>query len=267
MAISIPTAIQYAALAKKMANVWANRESATWGKRTIPEADLIRGLEALFNADFLSAADVIAGDTSAVERGVKLLQNFFKLDEVDGILGQVTKRAIEKSSVCGKPIAEAPLLDPQSLPAIVNEGLDYHFILYYISPELEEKFGKKQARDMVATAWQLWVRNSDKIAIRREDKVERANVVIRLGQIDGPGGTLGMAHVGGPRITQRLECKMDDREPWDEELFTAALCHELGHILGLQHSDTPGQLMNPFLSGKVLEPKDGDTAALRKLWA
>ncbi|XP_077197648.1 macrophage metalloelastase-like isoform X2 [Paroedura picta] len=71
-------------------------------------------------------------------------------------------------------------------------------------------------------------------------------------KFDGRGGTLAHAFSAGPNLGG--DCHMDDDEKWSEKdndinLFVVIL-HELGHSLGMGHSDDPEALMYPTYSYK-----------------
>ena len=79
---------------------------------------------------------------------------------------------------------------------------------------------------------------------------------------DGPGKTLAHTFYPSPPNSEPLagDVHFDDDEGWrigaDTDLYSVAL-HELGHSLGLGHSDLPGAVMYPFYrSAETLTPED-----------
>lgn len=167
---------------------------------------------------------------------------------------------------CGTPATTPHSLDILPVLDALSGSGARHIVSYVVAPAVLDIFGERQTLELVADAWQAWIMTANGFVVRRVGTIAEANVVIRLGPIDGPGGTLGMAHIGGPHVHARLECTMDERELWTPRRFAGALCHELGHILGLTHSDTPGQLMNPVMHADITVPQAEDASRLRQLW-
>jgi matrix metalloproteinase-14 (membrane-inserted) len=86
-------------------------------------------------------------------------------------------------------------------------------------------------------------------------------------KFDGKGGTLAHAffpHYGGA-------VHFDDDEQWalsgssGTHLETVAL-HELGHSLGLSHSNVKGSVMYPTYAGIHVDLSDDDRAAIQELY-
>ena len=88
---------------------------------------------------------------------------------------------------------------------------------------------------------------------------------------DGPGGAVAHTFYPYPVNPESIAGDMhfDDAESWhagvDVDVFSVAL-HELGHALGLGHSDNPNDVMYPYLK-IVTGLADGDKAAILGLYA
>lgn len=88
---------------------------------------------------------------------------------------------------------------------------------------------------------------------------------------DGPGRTLAHAFYPAPPNPEPLagDLHFDGAESWrvglDIDVFSVAL-HELGHALGLGHSDSPQDVMYGFYR-RAAQLAAGDIAAIRTLYA
>jgi len=88
---------------------------------------------------------------------------------------------------------------------------------------------------------------------------------------DGPGGVAAHTFYPSPPNPEPLAGDMhfDDSESWhvgaEVDVFSVSL-HELGHALGLGHSDNPNDVMYPYLK-IVTGLADGDKTAILSLYA
>ncbi len=88
---------------------------------------------------------------------------------------------------------------------------------------------------------------------------------------DGPGGALAHTFYPAPPNPEPIagDMHLDDSESWrigaNTDLFSVTL-HELGHALGLGHSDNPADVMYPYYK-MVSGLAAGDIAAIQTLYA
>ncbi len=74
---------------------------------------------------------------------------------------------------------------------------------------------------------------------------------------DGEGGVTGDVQIRSVDL---------DGEPMPSRAMRNIVMHEVGHLLGLDDTDRPGEVMSPLDAGRpVTAPSDAEAAALRRL--
>uniref|UniRef100_A0A672TL24 Peptidase metallopeptidase domain-containing protein n=1 Tax=Strigops habroptila TaxID=2489341 RepID=A0A672TL24_STRHB len=178
---------------------------------------------------------------------IREMQSFFGL-EVTGELNHKTVD-IMKQPRCGIPDVRSYSTFSQS-PRWKKEDVTYR-ILNYTPDMLQE-----DVEEAIAKAFQIW----SSVTPLRFTRVYsgQADIMISFASgfhgdfysFDGPGGTLAHAYPPGSGIGG--DAHFDEDENWTKfttysgyNLFLVA-AHELGHSLGLGHSNVVGALMYPI---------------------
>lgn len=135
---------------------------------------------------------------------------------------------------------------------------------------------RQDQEDLIALAWRDWIAVADLTASRAANAAS-ADIVIGTGRgpgqgFDGPAGTLAWAQL--PKGDDRqLMMRFDVDELWVRSgsdrgiLFRNVACHEIGHLLGLDHSSVRTALMAPYYAPGVAAPQaNDDVVQIRALY-
>lgn len=186
------------------------------------------------------------------------------------------------------PTAAEPGYRYDALPAQANESaafaeyqaisrwdtldINYHFV------NGTEKLEGETEWDLVRQAFDLWSTQTP-LTFTEVNNENQADIVIGWAagdhgdgdSFDGPGDVLAHASFPNPYDDRQVFLHFDDDERWvnsetsNVDLLTVA-AHEIGHTLGLAHSDDPDALMFPSYDGPRRFLGDDDVAGIQELY-
>jgi hypothetical protein len=123
---------------------------------------------------------------------------------------------------------------------------------WYLRDELPW-MSRAELEAVIQAAADRWTDVCDFKAVKAANEAS-ALWVFTVARMDGPGGTLADAQLpggGGKQI-----CRIDVAENALRGQLVTILCHEIGHLMGLQHfpANPPPELMEPRL-GTITHPQ------------
>ncbi len=117
-------------------------------------------------------------------------------------------------------------------------------------------------QSVVQVAFQTWANYAD-IEFVPTSEVASADIVLGWASIDGVSSTVGLAYREWSGNTYTYgEVYFDTAETWSyygggaTVNFLAVAIHEIGHVLGLDHNNSPGSIMNPRVGSADLSAFD-----------
>lgn len=246
-------------VAKGLIQKW-NKE----GRANVPALD--RAVEALEQLQTMGLFTLKPEINLAIAAGIKAIKLFQQRDRRpfrNGFLSGDLINRIFNALDCPDQEDHAED-DVRSVASGANP--DQFTIRYFVDSSVPETIGQEDTDDLIADAFAMWTEVTRFLIVDGVESKSEANVVITSGPIDGVGNVIGRAPVAGPGNFKNLKIVMDKKENWTAHLFQLAVCHEIGHVLGLGHSSHSNQLMSPIVTESLTSLGNEDVGRIQSIY-
>ncbi|KAM9568060.1 matrix metalloproteinase-15-like isoform 1-T1 [Salvelinus alpinus] len=288
----------------KMASLWRSASPGLWKQimasivlllcnRLVANAD-----EVPFNAEswlrrfgYLSQASrqmSTMQSSQILSNAVSDMQRFYGL-EVTGEMDQATLKAMRRPR-CGVPdksVEQAENGVRRKRYALTGQKWDKNHLTYSIM-NTTPKVGEVRTLEAIRRAFEVWERvtplSFEEIAFQDipNSSQDALDIILLFASgfhgdmslFEGEGASLAHAYYPGPGMGG--DTHFDADEPWTLDnhdpsgidLFLVAV-HELGHALGLGHSDNPNAIMAPlyqYMDTKIFSLPEDDRNGIQKIY-
>lgn len=227
--------------------------------------EVLDQIKALFEpADIAGVSDYELVETFQENAGLKS----------DGIIGPVTARTVERPRMCGVPDRlrakgsrarwDHTNWDGKQFKNGVPSNMELRYHVVGALPNLT----KAQTDAAFAEGLGYWTAVCAVVFVR-VDNPQSANLLYKIGKIDGPSSTLAWCELpeGKDTPNTQLNSLFDSGEPWVVSNdppngridAVRVICHETGHGIGLDHGPD-GNLLAPYYDPRIRKPQAWDVA-------
>lgn len=212
-----------------------------------------------------------------ITMAVAAMQKIYGL-VIDGDPGPITQSAMKLFRCAQHDTGMLRQTDGDNAVATPHDDcrMTKSLVTYAIDPSFRLGGNASNSRQIIRYGFKFYEPLTG-ITFQEVSNLEDAD--IRIGQakspnfwFDGPGNVLAWASYPCREDQDYQVAMFDESEPWNLNVTGPGVIminvwlHELGHLLGLQHSDNPADLMAPFYNPQILEPQQGDIARITTLY-
>ncbi|XP_028398595.1 72 kDa type IV collagenase-like [Dendronephthya gigantea] len=262
--------------------LWTSIQSVPLPGRGISAKDQNTAVNYLTRLGYLSMPDPRAGrlrSNAELREGIKMFQLYTGLP-MTGVVDKKTMEMMAKPR-CGMPdFGRTDSTKRRRRYAVQGTIWQKKELTYMNDGRPRNSISETEVEQQVDKAFAEWERVSTLKFIKSKDK--ESDILLRFESgmhddgypFDGPGGTL--AHGFYPHDNTGLagDVHFDDDETWilkkgdiGTDFYWTAL-HEIGHALGLDHSNYQNAVMYPFYTGfkDNLQLNEDDVKGIRYLY-